>query len=80
MWRWAMAVPDALLYVALGDGGGAGDPFATGQDPGSLLGSILRIDPAGDPYSIPGDNPFVDRGVRMGCPKPMADLLRPPDR
>lgn len=57
--------PDGFLYVTLGDGGGGGDPFATGQDPSSLLGSILRIAPrAGDPYAVPSDNPFVDGGGR----------------
>ena len=37
--------PDGYLYIALGDGGGAGDPYGTGQDRGSLLGKLLRIDP-----------------------------------
>ena len=63
--------PDGYLYVGLGDGGGAGDPEDTGQDPGDLLGSILRIDPdGGDPeaepnegaYAIPGGNPFERSG------------------
>ena len=56
---------DGLLYIGLGDGGSAGDPQGNGQDPGSLLGSILRIDPGspgdGRAYSIPPDNPFVGR-------------------
>ncbi len=54
--------PDGLLYIGLGDGGGGGDPWDTGQDPSTLLGTILRIDPAGDPYAVPTDNPFVDGG------------------
>lgn len=54
--------PDGFLYVALGDGGGGGDPFANGQDTSTLLGSILRIDPNGDPYDIPDDNPFANGG------------------
>lgn len=52
--------PDGLLYVALGDGGGSNDPNANGQDPTTLLGSLLRIDvSASEGYSVPDDNPFV---------------------
>jgi glucose/arabinose dehydrogenase len=51
--------PDGYLYVALGDGGKAGDPFKNGQNTASLLGKILRLDVnSGNPYSIPADNPF----------------------
>lgn len=55
--------PDGYLYIALGDGGGGGDPFENGQDRSTLLGSILRIDvdsqENGLNYSIPKDNPFI---------------------
>jgi hypothetical protein len=37
--------PDGYLYVSTGDGGGGGDPFESGQDLGSLLGKILRVEP-----------------------------------
>ena len=60
--------PDGYLYIALGDGGGSGDPFENGQDTATLLGSILRIDVDNtDPelnYAIPSDNPFVGMAGR----------------
>jgi glucose/arabinose dehydrogenase len=56
--------PDGMLYLALGDGGGSGDPGNRGQDLSDLLGSILRIDVrAGEPYTVPGDNPFLQSGA-----------------
>ena len=58
--------PDDFLYIALGDGGSAGDPHNHGQNTQTLLGSLLRIDvhPANpdDAYDIPLDNPFVGEG------------------
>jgi glucose/arabinose dehydrogenase len=56
--------PDRRLYVALGDGGGEGDPDGNGQSLGTLLGKILRIDPrpgSGLAYRIPAGNPFAGR-------------------
>ncbi|MEX0901889.1 MAG: PQQ-dependent sugar dehydrogenase [Pseudohongiellaceae bacterium] len=52
--------PDDYLYIGTGDGGSGGDPFNNAQNPGSLLGKILRIDvDTGSPYGIPSDNPFI---------------------
>ncbi len=55
--------PDGLLYVGMGDGGGADDQHGTignAQDTTSLLGKILRIDvDGGSPYAIPPGNPFA---------------------
>jgi glucose/arabinose dehydrogenase len=59
--------PDRHLYVGTGDGGGGGDRHGrrgNAQNLGSLLGKILRIDPAesgGRPYTTPSDNPFAGR-------------------
>ena len=70
--------PDAYLYIALGDGGGGGDPSGNGQNPNTLLGSLLRIDVDGAlPYAIPPTNPFVSGG---GAPEVFATGLRNPWR
>ncbi len=70
--------PDGLLYIATGDGGDADDEGPGGntsdghgrignaQDPTSVLGKILRIDPQGSnsgngQYGIPASNPFAGR-------------------
>jgi len=52
--------PDSYLYIAMGDGGEPGDPNEYAQNPGELLGKVLRIDvDSASPYAIPPDNPFV---------------------
>ena len=55
--------PDGMLYLGIGDGGGDGDPDDNGQNPGTLLGTVIRIDvrnvSAAEPYGIPPDNPMV---------------------
>jgi glucose/arabinose dehydrogenase len=60
----ALFGPDRLLYIGIGDGGSQNDPNRNGQDLDTLLAKLLRIDPAasdGKPYTVPADNPFVDR-------------------
>ena len=56
---------DGYLYVGLGDGGSRNDPLDNAQDPGSLLGKVLRLDidhrDEGLGYAVPSDNPFVGR-------------------
>jgi len=53
--------PDGYLYIGMGDGGSAGDPWGNAQNKGVLLGKLLRIDVDTDePYGIPPDNPFVN--------------------
>lgn len=70
--------PDGYLYIGLGDGGGTRDRYGHGQNLGTLLGSILRIDvdhrSESRPYAVPADNPFVDRAG--ACPEIWAYGLR----
>ncbi|GMN11818.1 PQQ-dependent sugar dehydrogenase [Croceitalea sp. MTPC9] len=60
---------DGYLYIAMGDGGGSGDPDGNAQNRTNLLGNILRIDvdntQPGLNYAVPTDNPFInDTSVR----------------
>lgn len=54
--------PDRMLYIATGDGGGAGDPGLNGQNPATIHGALLRIDVDNDEagYVVPDDNPFIE--------------------
>ncbi len=73
--------PDGYLWIGMGDGGGSNDRFGNGQNPDSLLGSMVRIGvgrDGDDPYSIPSDNPFSD-GTE-GRPEIWAIGLRNPWR
>ncbi|WP_306395531.1 PQQ-dependent sugar dehydrogenase [Telluria beijingensis] len=74
--------PDGYLYLATGDGGGAGDPQGNARNLNSLLGKLLRIDVAGatttQPYTIPAGNPYRDVAGRR--PEIWAAGLRNPWR
>lgn len=54
--------PDGMLYVGMGDGGGANDQhglIGNGQNPLILLGKILRFDVDNPPTYLPVDNPWI---------------------
>lgn len=87
--------PDGMLYIGSGDGGGANDGGGTsnrtghnsaignGQDNGTLLGKVLRIDvnganSANGRYGIPATNPFS--GGISGAKEIYAVGLRNPYR
>ena len=56
----AFGPKDGYLYVGSGDGGLA-EHRPNAQDPGSLLGKLLRLDveAGAKPYAVPSDNPFA---------------------
>jgi hypothetical protein len=66
--------PDGRLWIGTGDGGGSDDPDNNGQNRGSLLGKMLRMDPlAGGPpeiFAIGLRNPW-----RFSFDRETADLV-----
>jgi glucose/arabinose dehydrogenase len=59
--------PDGMLYLSLGDGSASTDPFEQGQDPSTLLATVIRIDVSAStvetPYAVPTDNPLIDHEI-----------------
>lgn len=87
--------PDGYLYLGLGDGGFADDPFGNGQNTSTLLAKMLRIDlntrawvgwgqeAQQLQYGFPKDNPFYnepDMDYRGACKEIYAWGLRNPWR
>ena len=65
----AFSPKDGYLYIGMGDGGSAGDPRNYAQNPGELLGKVLRIDVEAATsalYQIPSSNPFVNSAGYRG--------------
>ncbi|WP_243369831.1 PQQ-dependent sugar dehydrogenase [Geotalea sp. SG265] len=64
--------PDGYLYIGFGDGGSAGDPHKNGQNLGTFLGKMLRLDVASGaiPYRIPPGNPFKNEIWAYGLRNP----------
>jgi glucose/arabinose dehydrogenase len=58
---------DGFLYLGTGDGGGSNNQYLQAQNPATLLGKMLRIDPninASVPpfFTIPASNPYASDG------------------
>ena len=51
--------PDGAVYLSTGDGGTQGDPEGDAQNPGSMLGKILRIDVGAQPPAPGGSGADV---------------------
>jgi glucose/arabinose dehydrogenase len=58
--------PDGFLWFATGDGGGSNDPDELAQNPQSLLGKMLRIDPGPD---------FAPNSIEVPPPPPPAPAV-----
>lgn len=76
---WIGFGPDGLVYVAIGDGGGGGDPDNNAQNTNVRLGKILRLSVGanGSTYGPAPGNPFLSGG---GDPYVFAYGLRNPFR
>jgi hypothetical protein len=64
---------DGYLYLSTGDGDSSGLDDVDAQDPNSLLGKILRIDPrpsGAAQYSVPPGNPFGNEVWALGLRNP----------
>jgi glucose/arabinose dehydrogenase len=69
---WIGFGPDGFLWIAVGDGGGSGDPNNRAQDLWSLLGKILRIDVRSDafPGSAAASTAAITGGPTWKAPCP----------
>ncbi|MCW4463172.1 PQQ-dependent sugar dehydrogenase [Sphingomonas sp. BT-65] len=74
---WLGFGPDGHLYMAIGDGGGSGDPGNNAQNTNVRLGKILRLAQSGGNYVPAPGNPFLAGG---GDPHVFAFGLRNPFR
>ncbi len=81
---WIGFGPDGFVYVAVGDGGGVGDPGNNAQNRNSRLGKILRfaVGAGGSTYA-PGARQSLPRRRRRSlclCDRPSQSPSVPPFR
>jgi glucose/arabinose dehydrogenase len=70
---------DGYLYIGTGDGGGGGDPFDNAQNPGVLLGKLLRIDVEGTSTPSTGPYPvYLPLVLKNGTPTNSMNYAIPP--
>lgn len=68
---------EGMLYLGVGDGGSGGDPGNNGQDPTTILGSVLRIQlGVQSGYSLPSGN--LNQFLKSADPHLFAMGLRNP--
>jgi glucose/arabinose dehydrogenase len=67
--------PDGYLWISTGDGGGQADAFNNAQNPSTLLGKLLRIDPRA-PEPAPAGQPNAAPGLAIGIRKRQRVLKR----
>jgi putative cell wall-binding protein len=60
-----MFAPDGTLLLFLGDGGGSNDQFDNGQDPNTVLGTVLRFDVSRPGQISPAGSAIGDPAVWM---------------
>src|SRR3546814_20629275 len=75
---WIGYGPEGHVYVAVGDGGGSGDPGNNAQNRSSRLGKILRfaVGAGGNSYSPAPGTPFLSGGgVHYAYPLDLAHLF-----
>jgi glucose/arabinose dehydrogenase len=56
--------PDDELYAGYGDGGSAGDPNRNAQDPATMLGKLVRVNPGASNPSSSDEHEIVAVGLR----------------
>ncbi len=71
----ALMYTSEVLYAAIGDAGGIGDPSGSAQEDSSRLGKLLRIVANPDPYAGAAPAPYLVTTVAKGLHRPRGGSL-----